>query len=225
MPTRYVQLPNGKYLEWPEGVSAADFKAKAQKLVGPETPGLEPGQSLPSVPGVAKPALQKSIAGQVAAPVMEGQNYFDKLTSMTPHQMPHSISDAGREGVTALRNAGSGMISLASPLVHPIGTAVSAARTLPPVAVGQDIANAIDPKYQPSIFRQMAESAVAHPLESGEQLAGQLVGGKGISEVPKIGSALKAGGGAINDAVIGTPSEGLHGAEPGLTMAKRGIVG
>jgi hypothetical protein len=30
--SRYVQLPNGSYLEWPEGVSAATFKAKATKL-------------------------------------------------------------------------------------------------------------------------------------------------------------------------------------------------
>src|SRR5580692_10399046 len=59
MPTRYVQLPNGKYLEWPEGVSAADFKAKAQRLVAPETPGLEPGQSLPGVGGIGKTELHK----------------------------------------------------------------------------------------------------------------------------------------------------------------------
>lgn len=30
---RYVELPNGSYLEWPEGVSAAEFKAKASKLM------------------------------------------------------------------------------------------------------------------------------------------------------------------------------------------------
>jgi hypothetical protein len=32
--SRYVQLPNGSYLEWPEGVSAEEFKAKAGKLMG-----------------------------------------------------------------------------------------------------------------------------------------------------------------------------------------------
>lgn len=31
---RYVQLPNGSYLEWPDGVSAEDFKAKAAKVGG-----------------------------------------------------------------------------------------------------------------------------------------------------------------------------------------------
>lgn len=34
MADRYVQLPNGSYLQWPEGVSAATFKAKATKLMG-----------------------------------------------------------------------------------------------------------------------------------------------------------------------------------------------
>src|SRR5580693_9297637 len=34
VPDRYVQLPNGSYLQWPEGVSAATFKAKATKLMG-----------------------------------------------------------------------------------------------------------------------------------------------------------------------------------------------
>jgi hypothetical protein len=31
---RYVQLPNGSYLEWPEGISAEEFKTKAAKLMG-----------------------------------------------------------------------------------------------------------------------------------------------------------------------------------------------
>lgn len=39
MSSRYVELPNGSYLEWPEGVSAATFKAKATKL------GLAPKES------------------------------------------------------------------------------------------------------------------------------------------------------------------------------------
>jgi hypothetical protein len=34
MSDRYVQLPNGSYLQWPEGVPAATFKAKATKLMG-----------------------------------------------------------------------------------------------------------------------------------------------------------------------------------------------
>jgi hypothetical protein len=31
---RYVELPNGSYLEWPQNVSASDFKAKAQRIMG-----------------------------------------------------------------------------------------------------------------------------------------------------------------------------------------------
>src|ERR1700733_14862407 len=29
---RYVEMPNGSYLEWPEGVSAEEFKAKASRI-------------------------------------------------------------------------------------------------------------------------------------------------------------------------------------------------
>lgn len=35
---RYVELPNGSYLEWPEGVTADQFKAKALKVMGQGTP-------------------------------------------------------------------------------------------------------------------------------------------------------------------------------------------
>ena len=34
MPTRYVKLPNGSYMEWPDGVSAEEFKAKASRAMG-----------------------------------------------------------------------------------------------------------------------------------------------------------------------------------------------
>jgi hypothetical protein len=44
MTDRYVQLPNGSYLQWPEGVPAATFKAKATKLMG------ESAKPQPSVP-------------------------------------------------------------------------------------------------------------------------------------------------------------------------------
>jgi hypothetical protein len=42
MPDRYVQLPNGSYLQWPDGVSAATFKAKATKLMGSSPKSSEP---------------------------------------------------------------------------------------------------------------------------------------------------------------------------------------
>ncbi len=39
---RYVELPNGSYLEWPEGVSADQFKAKALKVMGQPKPAVTP---------------------------------------------------------------------------------------------------------------------------------------------------------------------------------------
>jgi hypothetical protein len=62
MPTRYVQLPNGKYLEWPEGVSASDFKAKASRIIQTERPaGLPAGEELPGVPKAPTPAMNKVV--------------------------------------------------------------------------------------------------------------------------------------------------------------------
>jgi hypothetical protein len=42
--SRYVQVPNGSYLEWPEGVSADEFKAKAAKV------GATPTAEAPAEP-------------------------------------------------------------------------------------------------------------------------------------------------------------------------------
>src|ERR1019366_3548959 len=43
--SRYVQLPNGSYMEWPQGVSAEDFKAKAA-TVGGAPPDAPPEQTM-----------------------------------------------------------------------------------------------------------------------------------------------------------------------------------
>ena len=52
--------------------------------------------------------------------VKAGQGYFDKLTAMEPHKMPHSMADVGTETLKGLGNAGAGLMSLASPIVHPV---------------------------------------------------------------------------------------------------------
>jgi hypothetical protein len=45
--SRYVQMPNGSYLEWPEGVSAAEFKAKAAKIgTAPKQTEMNPNDRL-----------------------------------------------------------------------------------------------------------------------------------------------------------------------------------
>jgi len=90
--SRYVQLPNGSYMEWPQGVSAEEFKAKAQKVsASPDQPkpenflhslgsslGLTPEQlqaqaqermdhtiasGLKSLLGPAEPMIEGAVAG------------------------------------------------------------------------------------------------------------------------------------------------------------------
>ena len=190
-----------------------------------DVPGAVPGMAEPGA--TARPTLSKVFNPQPAIDMVKsGQNAFDKLTSMTPHQMPHSASDVAREGVTALSNTGAGVISLATPVVHPLKTLAAIGGMLPPVAAYDDIAHAINPQHPQSVPAEMAQGIAEHPLESGEMLAGQILGGEGVgSTVRAIPKAMTKVSGKINDALIGTPAEGMHGAEPGLTMAKKGIIG
>ena len=112
--------------------------------------------------------------------VQQMQNGFDNLTRMEPHHMPHSMADVGHEAMTALGNVGGGVMSLATPLVHPVKTFESAARTLPPVALMQDVEHHFNPSKPGSIYSEMGESAVQNPLETGEQLVGQMAGGEAM---------------------------------------------
>ena len=66
MPDRYVQLPNGSYLHWPEGVSAATFKAKATKLMGPQVPTEQPNrvnESMGKITGISAYHPKTGLAG------------------------------------------------------------------------------------------------------------------------------------------------------------------
>jgi hypothetical protein len=66
---RYVQLPNGTYLEWPENVTADQFKAKALKVMGQsynsvQRPTIEPPPGTPTIPKPAPPMQQvRTITG------------------------------------------------------------------------------------------------------------------------------------------------------------------
>lgn len=67
MPPRYVQLPNGSYLEWPEGVSAAEFKAKAGRYTGAKTSNVRPDTAVdkmfPQGATVSAPHPRTGLAG------------------------------------------------------------------------------------------------------------------------------------------------------------------
>ena len=102
--TRYVELPNGSYLEWPEGVSAADFKAKAQRLLGPR-------------PGTAHPELSGK------GPV-DVENAFQRTIDQAS-QPDSSDTRATRSTIeNALSAFGHGTVrTLLGPIAHPIDTA------------------------------------------------------------------------------------------------------
>jgi hypothetical protein len=65
MPQRYVQLPNGSYLEWPENVSADEFKAKALKVMGqtPAAPETAVDKMFPEGGTVSAPHPRTGLAG------------------------------------------------------------------------------------------------------------------------------------------------------------------
>lgn len=66
MADRYVQLPNGSYLQWPEGVSAETFKAKATKLMGtqaPEVPTNKVNDSMGKITGISAYHPKTGLAG------------------------------------------------------------------------------------------------------------------------------------------------------------------
>ena len=64
MSSRYVELPNGSYLEWPEGVSAATFKAKATKLMGGQSSAPNRvNESMGKVTGISAYHPKTGLAG------------------------------------------------------------------------------------------------------------------------------------------------------------------
>lgn len=107
---------------------------------------------------------------------------------------------------TAAGNVGRGALSLASPFVHPLKFAEDTARSLPPVAAYQDIAHAFG-RGPGSVYQEGAEGFGAHPIESTEELAGQLLGGKAMAKLPAAASGIR-------EAALGDPDEaamrGLH---------------
>src|ERR1700723_359223 len=91
MPSRYVQMPNGSYLEWPENVSAAEFKAKASRFATPQLPVSTRGPSnmpLP-VPSGPKPYLDR---------VMDYIGQGVESTAKLPNQLASRAKEIYQEG-------------------------------------------------------------------------------------------------------------------------------
>jgi hypothetical protein len=203
MAERYVQLPNGSYLEWPEGVSAADFKAKAQKLIGGPSPDNPAAPYQPP-----KPDLQR-----VASPVTAAREFGGGLLHTIPDMLTHpgeTLSSMGQP-VTASGVAPEGMY----PATAPLGGSDPGIGGL----------HAVQNEAQEGQAENAREIA-ANPARAAGGLTATTLASLGAAKLtPIAGRGLMSGAGALNDALIGTPAEGLHGAEPGLTMAKYGVTG
>jgi hypothetical protein len=134
----------------------------------PDVGASDPYATLPDVTAAApkQPGL-----------VERGKKFFDQLTAQEPLGTKHTGNKAADVEINALSNLGSGLISLASPVVHPVESAKFFARTALPVAAYEDI-QAARGKGDGSVYHEMAQGAVAHPVETAEQLAGQIAGGE-----------------------------------------------
>ena len=144
-------------------------------------------------------------------------DWRDTITNFEPHAMPHSMGELGQEFGKAFRNVGGGF---AAPFLHPIDTVKSAMDVGLHAATGNDPALAND-------FQPLVQSLMTNPLETIESGLGSAVATEGMRSFgAPLARSLKSGAGTINDALIGAPAGKLrYGAEPGLEMAKRGIVG
>jgi hypothetical protein len=187
MPSRYVQLPNGSYLEWPEGVSASDFKAKAQKLMAGQ-------RAVGDLPTGVKVAGRNAAGQPIFAPEdAEKPTYWSALTD--------PVGSGGRpQGLLggALQASGQAIKTMAQPLIHPIETAVGMGKVAGDVArgdtfsLGQDV---IGPMVQ-NYARDKANGGNALAVENlGGQLLGAVEGGRLLDAGIK-GTATKVGEGA-----------------------------
>jgi hypothetical protein len=102
------------------------------------------------------------------------------LTGIDPHRAIHSMADAGREGVRALGNIGSGGLGLLSTVgrMTPIGAADDYIEGRP--TIYQDAYQAV--KHPWDTMQSMGHSAQEHPLETLEQTIGGMGAGAALGK-------------------------------------------
>jgi hypothetical protein len=81
MAARYVQLPDGRYLEWPEGIPADEFKAKAAPIVWQSAAG----------PYTRPPAPQLK---PVISPIGTGEQFLKGFAGTIPNMIRHPLDTA-----------------------------------------------------------------------------------------------------------------------------------
>jgi len=141
----------------------------------------------------------------------------DRLTEIRPHQPGMSV---GQHVVTALGNVGAGAMT---PILHPIDTAIGAARMItdPYETMAYPLT------HHPSQSMELANSLVHHPAGTIESGIGQAATMGGLSEIPPetASAPIRGAAKAINAAkrnapAIMTPTLGTIGVATG---AKFGI--
>ena len=144
--------------------------------------------------------------------------------------------------LTAAKEFGKGFVhTIPTMLAHPVQTAASMGQPFTasgvspegypgvmPVATGTAPGNAQVSAEAEQGQAQAAKSIADNPAYAAGGLASQVAAGKLLGATAgSVAPGLRSAGGLINDALIGAPSDEtvLHGATPGLQMAKEGIVG
>ncbi len=137
-------------------------------------------------------SAQETPPGVPPSPEPEGIRGGNRLLDQEHHAMPHSLSDIGSEGVTALSNIGSGGLGLLSTIgrASPIGAADDLLHKRP--TIYQDAYHAA--QHPMNTFMGMGNAAVQHPLETGEQLLGATAvgGGAGLLAEPETAAGLSS---------------------------------
>ena len=140
------------------------------------------------------------------------------LTSVSYHQIPHSLSDLGREGMRALSNIGATGLGLyhqaaTDPWSIPEGIFRMSA---PGMALEAALRHGATVYYDPKTGQGVTPEAIHHPLETAEGLIGQAGAApigekvleksvvKPIAAIPKV---LKAGGRILADTTPTTTAD------------------
>ena len=193
---------------------------------GAVVPQIDPqtGERIPSGGVKIDPQTGERLAATPAtAPQSPGilktlQDTYDQAATTDPANARPGVGGALK---TAGLNLGTGMLRLASPVVHPEAAAAS---VNPPMASTAMIGNKPVPvpdMGMASSIANTAQSIYQHPKESLmkglgelEALPGTLIGAKGISEAPAIGRDIRS-------AAIGDPNEAaLKGLRIGSASPK-----
>ncbi len=182
--SRYVELPNGSYMEWPEGVSAAEFKAKAARVMGGPRPGTthpELAESSPVDIGTADRAMRG--LGNVGIGVAKGVgSMLNEAGKLTPFGSP--LSSRREEKYlapsTTGQKIGKGVADVGGFLLPGMGEETAGARIA-------EIAPRIGERAAAVLGRvgtQTAGSAILNRLQGGTAKGGALAGlvGGGVGE-------------------------------------------